>query len=249
ARRSRTHGRRRLTSPARVKKLRGRSGWGSPSPYGVIGGVGAHLAPLVSAACSRTGEVAVHGRIFGAGAPRLSGDAALATGALPASAAVRDFWPEQYAINLARGAEAAGEGVGYCLAPEDFERVAGFLPADPGARVLWFRGAWAIDLFAEAPDPKAAGALARERSAEEREALAALAGGGAALSVRSAAVLIDEPAAAAAEILAAAGAARAPGATPRLAPNGWEDAAPFLEALRQAGAPVEPALLAAAGRP
>lgn len=253
ARRSRTHGREHLISPARVRRLRRGESHATPAPYTVIGGVSGRVAEAVSKELTRRGDLTCHGRLFAPGAVRLHGGAALAAGGTPATAWVRDFWPDQFLINLARGAAIGGGAVAFCLPPEDRYAIGGFVAADPGARILWYRGAWALDLFARRADLSGddIAELAREAAAAERGVLAEFRKAGAALTLRSAAMLIDDPEAATAEMLAVANAraSRRAMKPPVYAPPGWGRARPFLRALQKAGAEVEAGLIAPGAGP
>ncbi|MEM7525325.1 MAG: hypothetical protein AAF360_16555, partial [Pseudomonadota bacterium] len=160
----------------------------------------------------------------------------------------RDFWPDQFVINLARGAAGAGGGaVAFCLAAEDRDAIGRYVAADPGARVIWYRGAWAIDLYRSAGlmDGDEAAERGREAAVAERGMLADFRKEGAALTVRPASSLIDDPVGATAEMLTRANAR--PSAReirpPVFAPEGWDRARPFLRALQRAGVEIEAGLL------
>ena len=113
---------------------------------------------------------------------------------------------------------------------------------------LWFRGAWALDLFRREGDLDAEGLVERAIAAAvaERGQLAAFRKAGAALSIRSAAMLIDEPEAAAAEVLTMANArpSRREIKPPEFAPPNWRRARAFLKRLQKAGCEVEASLIA-----
>lgn len=232
ARESRVEGREALISPARAAPRK--AALASGFPYLAVGGVGGAMAARISAALSGP-ERAVHGRLFAPGAVNFAGGAALADGALPADPTVRDLWPEQFVVNLARGAAMAGRGAGFCFSVEDRKAIGDFIAADPGVRIVWWRGGWALDLMEEdAPDAARAARLA----AAEREMLTRIRKGGADLAVHSAALLIADPAAAI-RLMGGEGAAD-------FRPAGWARAAEALAAFRAAGAEIDPALIEAA---
>ncbi len=191
ARESRTRGREALISPARLKA---RAWWetpGSPAPYLAIGGVEAEQAARLSVRLTGAGLIC-HGRLFGPDAPAFAGGARVAAGGVPASRAARDLWPEQFLINLARGAAASGAVMAFCLPLEDRAAIGVMVAADPGAHVLWFRGG-----------------RRGEAAAAERAFLAEIRRGGAALEIAPRALLADDEDAAAALILRAAEGLRA----------------------------------------
>ena len=246
AARSKTHGREHLLSPARFPLIKGKAQRASAFPYTVIGGVGDETASLISNELSKRGDIICHARLFAPGEVRLHHDAPLAAGCLPASPQARDFWPDQYVINLARG--AAGGAVAFCLPPEDRFAIGDFIAADPGARIVWFRGAWALDLYRRIGDldGEALAERAREAAAAERGLLATFRQAGAALTIHSAALLVDEPERAVAEMLTVAN-ARASGRkikAPEFFPPRWTRARPYLRGLQKAGVEVEAALMA-----
>lgn len=229
---SRIEGRAALISPARRPPRR--AAMASGFPYMVVGGVGGAMAARISAALNGP-DRAVHGRLFAPGAVNFADGAALADGAVPADPTVRDLWPEQFVVNLARGAAMAGRGVGFCLPVEDRRAIGDFIAADPGARIVWWRGGWALDLMEEdAPDAARAVRLA----AAEREILTLIRKGGADLDVHSVALLISAPAAAT-RLMGGEGEAD-------FRPAGWARAGAALRAFRAAGAEIDLALIEAA---
>ncbi|MEO1611678.1 MAG: beta-1,6-N-acetylglucosaminyltransferase [Pseudomonadota bacterium] len=245
AARSRTEGREHVISPARLTKLRGKAQRVSAYPYTVIGGVGDETADAVSTELTRRGDITCHPRLFAPGEVRLHGGADIAAGCLPANHRVRDFWPDQFVINLARG--EAGRAVAFCLPPEDRFAIGHFIAGDPGARVLWFRGAWALDLYRRAGelDGHDLAEQARERAAAERGLLALFRKSGVDLTLRSAADLIDDPTGAVFDMLSVAN-ARPSGRrmkAPFFAPPRWSRARPFLRGLQKSGVEVEARLL------
>ncbi|MEL7463556.1 MAG: beta-1,6-N-acetylglucosaminyltransferase [Pseudomonadota bacterium] len=245
AARSRTEGREHMISPARLTKLRGKAQRVSAWPYTVIGGVGDETSDAISTELTRRGDVTCHPRLFAPGEVRLHGGETSAEGCLPANPRVRDFWPDQFVINLARG--EAGRAVAFCLPPEDRYAIGHFIAGDPGARVLWFKGAWALDLYRKAGelDGHDLAERAREAAAAERGLLALFRKSGVDLTLRSAADLIDDPAGAIFDMLTVAN-ARASGRRmkpPFFAPPRWARARPFLRGLQKAGVEVEARLL------
>lgn len=242
---SRSHGRENMISPARFPRLKGKKQRASSYPYLVIGGVGAETAALVARALTRRGDITAHGRLFAPGAVQLHGGGYLAAGCLPASVAARDFWPDQYVINLARG--NAGQPVAFCMAAEDRFAIGDYIAGDPGATVIWYRGGWVLDLYRERElaEGDVLAERARAAAVAERGLLATFRAAGADLTVRSAADLIDDPSAAIAEMLrignARAGRRDQPASD--FAPPGWEEARPFLRGLKKAGCAVEAGFL------
>lgn len=246
---SRTKGREHLISPARLTSLPRGGQRASAYPYLVIGGVGDDTSELISAELTRRGDITCHGRLFAPGETRFHNGAALTAGCLPASARARDFWPDQYVINLARG--AAGHGLAFCLHPADRYAIGGFIAGDPGARVLWYRGAWALDLYRRSGALDAIGLAerAREAAAAERGLLTLFRRSGVDLTIRSAADLVDAPEAAVARMLDIANARPSGRAMkpPEFAPPRWERSRGFLRALQRAGVEVEAGLLTRGG--
>ncbi|MEM7268595.1 MAG: beta-1,6-N-acetylglucosaminyltransferase [Pseudomonadota bacterium] len=245
ARRSRTHGRRHLISPARFPRIKGKKKLASAFPYTVIGGVGGETAAMISRELTRRGDITAHARLFAPGDVRFHADAPLAAGALPASHQARDFWPDQYVINLARG--AAGGAVAFCLAVEDREAIGDYIATDPGAKVIWYSGAWALDLYRRADKVDAVGLTERATAASvaERDQLSAFRQAGAALTIRSAAMLIDNPGSAVAEMLNLANArpSKRKLKAPDFTPPRWSRARPFLRTLQRSGVEIEAGLL------
>ncbi len=251
AARSRTHGRENLISPARFPRLKGKAQRASANPYTVIGGVGTETAEAISQALTRRGDITAHGRLFDPEAVQFHGAAYMAAGSLPASVAARTFWPDQFVINLARG--GAGQTVAFCLSAEDRFRIGDYIANDPGASVIWYRGAWVLDLYRRSAlaDGDTLAEEARAAAVAERALLATMRKAGASLIVQSAASLIDDPAGAVADMLAVANArpGRRDQPPPVFAPPGWDQARPFLRALRKAGCAVEAGLLPRNDRP
>lgn len=233
ARAAAARGREGLVSPARLKRLEWWERRPSPAPYLAVCGAGEAVADRLSAALTGPG-FAMHGRLAGPEGPRFAGGASLAAGGVPATAAARDLFADQYIAALARGAAAAGEGTGFCLSADDLRPFGEIVAADPGARVAWIAEGWALDL-PEAP-------RAAELAARERAFLAAIRRGGAALTLLPAARLLDDPAGALG-VLAAEGRCDAPAAAPDFRPAGPSP----LAAWRAAGLRLDPALEAALG--
>ncbi len=248
ARRDRTHGREHLLSPARFPRLKGKRQLASAFPYTVIGGVGGQTAEVISRELSKRGDILCHARLFAPGEVRFHSGDPLAPGCLPASPQARDFWPDQFIINPARG--AAGSAAAFCFAVEDRHAIGDYIAADPGAKVIWYRGAWALDLFrrAQTLDEIGLAEQAVAASVAERGQLAAFRKAGAALTMRSAADLIDAPEDCIADMLdiANARASRRDMEPPDFAPPRWDRARPVLRALQRAGCEVEAGLIAPA---
>lgn len=246
ARRDRTHGREHLLSPARFPRLKGKRQLASAFPYTVIGGVGGQTAEVISRELSKRGDILCHARLFASGEVRFHSGDPIAPGCLPASPQARDFWPDQYIINLARG--AAGSAAAFCFAVEDRHAIGDYIAADPGAKIIWYRGAWALDLFrrAQVLDEIGMAERAIAASVAERGQLAAFRKAGAALTMRSAADLIDAPENCIADMLdvANARASRRDMDIPDFAPPRWDRARPVLRALQRAGCEVEAGLIA-----
>ncbi|MEM7547127.1 MAG: beta-1,6-N-acetylglucosaminyltransferase [Pseudomonadota bacterium] len=246
ARHSRTHGREHLISPARFPLIKGKAQRASAFPYTVIGGVGTATATMISQELTRRGDITVHGRVFAAAEVAFNNKAPIAAGMVPASVAARNFWPDQFAINLARG--GAGSAVAFCLSAEDRFAIGDYIAKDPGARIIWYRGAWALDLYEklDLQDGPSLAEQAREMASAERNLLATFRRAGAALTIHSAADLVDDPEGAAADMLAIANAraGRREMKPPSFAPPHWHKARPFLRGLQKAGCEVEAGLLA-----
>ncbi|MGB0505110.1 MAG: beta-1,6-N-acetylglucosaminyltransferase [Pikeienuella sp.] len=243
--RSRTHGRENVLSPARFKKLKGKKTLASAFPYTIIGGVGPDTSEIISKELSRRGDITCHGRLFSDEAVKFHGDDEIIAGCIPASKHARDFWPDQFVINVARG--AAGGAVAFCLPVEDRYAIGDFLANDPGARVIWYRGAWALDLVRRADRLSQDGLAERARDAAsaERGQLAAFRKAGAALTIRSAAELIEAPKACIADMLDVANArpSRRKLKPPVFAPDNWNKARPVLRFLQKSGCEIEAGLL------
>ncbi len=248
ARRSRTHGREHLLSPARFPRLKGKKQLSSPAPYTIIGGVGGQTAEVISRELSKRGDILCHARLFAPGEVRFHSGDPLAPGCLPASPQARDFWPDQFVINLARG--AAGGAAAFCLAVEDRYAIGDYVAEDPGAKIIWYRGAWVLDLYRrkQALDDIGLAERAIAASVAERGQLAAFRKAGAALTMRSAADLIDAPEDCIADILdlANARASRRDMDEPDFAPPRWDRARPVLRMLQKAGCEIEAGLIAPA---
>ncbi len=116
--------------------------------------------------------------------------------------------------------------------------------------MIWYRGAWALDLFrrAQTLDEIGLAEQAVAASVAERGQLAAFRKAGAALTMRSAADLIDAPEDCIADMLdiANARASRRDMEPPDFAPPRWDRARPVLRALQKAGCEVEAGLIAPA---
>ena len=248
ARRSRTHGREHLLSPARFPRIKGGKQLASAFPYTVIGGVGGQTAEIISRELSKRGDILCHARLFAPGEVRFNSGDPIAPGCLPASPQARDFWPDQFVINLARG--AAGGAAAFCLAVEDRDAIGGYIAADPGAKIIWYRGAWVLDLYrrAQALDEIGLAERAIAASVAERGQLAAFRKAGAALTLRSAADLIDAPEDCITDMLdvANARASRRDMDAPDFTPPRWDRARPVLRALQRAGCEIEAGLIAPA---
>ena len=248
ARRSRTHGREHLLSPARFPRIKGGRQLASAFPYTVIGGVGGQTAEVISRELSKRGDILCHARLFAPGEVRFHSGDPIAPGCLPASPQARDFWPDQFVINLARG--AAGGAAAFCLAVEDRRAIGDYIAADPGAKIIWYRGAWVLDLFRRAQTLDEIGLAERAIAASvaERDQLAAFRKAGAALTMRSAADLIDAPDSCIADMLdvANARASRRDMDAPDFTPPRWDRARPVLRALQRAGCEIEADLIAPA---
>lgn len=245
ARRDRTHGREHLLSPARFPRIKGGKQLSSAAPYTVIGGVGGQTAEAISRELSKRGDILCHARLFAPGEVRFNSGDPIAPGCLPASPQARDFWPDQFVINLARG--AAGGAAAFCLAVEDRDAIGNFIAADPGAKIIWYRGAWALDLYRRAQQLDDIGLAERAIAASvaERGQLAAFRKAGAALTMRSAADLIDTPEDCIADMLdvANARASRRDIDPPDFTPPRWDRARPVLRALQRAGCEIEAGLI------
>lgn len=248
ARRDRTHGREHLLSPARFPQIKGKKQLTSAFPYTVIGGVGGQTAEVISRELSKRGDILCHARLFAPGEVRFNAGDPIAPGCLPASPQARNFWPDQFVINLARG--AASSAAAFCFAVEDRSAIGNYIAADPGAKIIWYRGAWALDLFRRAKELDEIGLAERAIAASvaERGQLAAFRKAGAALTMRSAADLIEAPDDCIADMLdvANARASRRDMETPDCAPPRWDRARPFLRALQKAGCEIEAELIAPA---
>ena len=191
--------------------------------------MGGQTAEVISRELSKRGDILCHARLFAPGEVRFNAGDPIAPGCLPASPQARNFWPDQFVINLARG--AASSAAAFCFAVED-------------------RSAWALDLFRRAKELDEIGLAERAIAASvaERGQLAAFRKAGAALTMRSAADLIEAPDDCIADMLdvANARASRRDMETPDCAPPRWDRARPFLRALQKAGCEIEAELIAPA---
>ena len=235
-------------SPARFPRLKSKAQLASAYPYTVIGGVGGQTAEIISRELSKRGDILCHARLYAPGEVRFHGGDPVAPGCLPASPQARDFWPDQFIINLARG--AAGSAAAFCFAVEDRYAIGDYIASDSGAKIIWYRGAWALDLYRQAQklDEIAMAEPAMAAAVAERGQLAAFRKAGAALTMRSAADLIDAPEDCIADILSVANAraSRRDMDPPEFAPPRWDRARPVLRALQKAGCEVEAGLIAPA---
>ncbi len=122
-----------------------------------------------------------------------------------------------------------------------------YIAADPGAKIIWYRGAWALDLFRRSQELDDVGMAERAIAASvaERGQLAAFRKAGAALTMRSAAQLIDAPELCIADMLdvANARASRRDMDAPDFTPPRWDRARPVLRALQKSGCEVEAGLI------
>ena len=135
------------------------------------------------------------------------------------------------------------------MAVEDRVAIGDFIAADPGAKIIWYRCAWALDLYRQvhALGDAAFAERAIAASVAERAQLAAFRRAGAALTVRSSADLINAPEDCIAEMLEIANArpSRRDMDKPSFAPPRWDRSRPVLRALQQAGCEIEYGLISA----
>ena len=131
---------------------------------------------------------------------------------------------------------------------EDRNAIGDYIAADPGAKIIWYRGAWALDLFRRAQNLDEIGMAERAIAASvaERGQLAAFRKAGAALTMRSAADLIDAPEDCITDMLdvANARASRRDMEPPDFAPPRSDRSRPVLRALQRAGCEIEAGLIA-----
>ncbi|EAQ03935.1 core-2/I-branching enzyme family protein [Pseudooceanicola batsensis HTCC2597] len=87
----------------------------------------------------------VHGHIYASGRAAFSGGQPVIAGAIPDSAAIRDYRPAAFLTNLIWASR--GEHQCFQFGPNDNQGAAGAMSRDPNARISVISGAWAVPLF------------------------------------------------------------------------------------------------------
>ncbi len=87
----------------------------------------------------------VHGHLFDTDRVEFSGREPVHNGALPASAAIRDYDPRSFLTNLVWNTR--GERQCFQFGPSDRQEVAGVFVTDPNSTISVVTGAWAVPLF------------------------------------------------------------------------------------------------------
>lgn len=87
----------------------------------------------------------VHGHLFAPGGVGFAGNEPVFNGALPASAALRDYDPKAFLTNLVWATR--GERQCFQFSPRDRQDCNRFIATDPNAQISVISGSWAIPLF------------------------------------------------------------------------------------------------------
>ncbi len=86
-----------------------------------------------------------HGHLFAPDRVHFSGDEAVFNGCLSNSAALRDYNPRSFLVNLIWNTR--GERQCYQFGPQDNQSINWFVACDPNAQISVITGAWAVPLF------------------------------------------------------------------------------------------------------
>ena len=93
----------------------------------------------------RNVNVRAHGHLFAPERVEFSGRAAVFSGALTDSAAIRDYNPRAFLTNLIWNTR--GERQAFQFGPRDNQAINWFMAKDPNAKISVISGAWAVPLF------------------------------------------------------------------------------------------------------
>jgi hypothetical protein len=94
---------------------------------------------------ARSSGCRVHGHIFAPGHAEFSGGQNVVNGALPDSAAIRDYRPRSFLTNLIWNTR--GERQCFQFGPMDSQKIAHDMARDSNAQISVISGAWAVPLF------------------------------------------------------------------------------------------------------
>jgi hypothetical protein len=114
----------------------------------------------------------VHGHLFAPRRAEFAGGETSAKGGISDHAALRDYDPEGFLINLLWNAR--GERQCFQFGPADTQKVAAFLAADRNAQISVITGAWALSLYRAGGSFGALRAEAARLLAREAELVALL---------------------------------------------------------------------------
>jgi len=148
----------RIFSRAVERRTRGRPGlymqsrfpnWGwengmTCAPYSVFQGF-AELFEDFEPWLTRATGTRVHGHLFAPGRVEYAGGQDVINGALPDSAAIRDYNPRSFLTNLIWNTR--GERQCFQFGPADAQKIGTDLAQDPNASIAVITGAWAVPLF------------------------------------------------------------------------------------------------------
>ncbi|MDE3238640.1 MAG: glycosyl transferase [Paracoccaceae bacterium] len=87
----------------------------------------------------------VHGHLFAPDRAEFAGGETIYNGALPDSAALRDYNPRAFLTNLIWNTR--GERQCFQFGPADVQKIGAFMARDPNAQISVISGAWAVPLF------------------------------------------------------------------------------------------------------
>jgi len=114
------------------------------APYSVLEGFSELFAGFETWLEKAAGD-RVHGHLFAPGRAEFAGGETTYNGALSDSAALRDYDPEGFLINLVWNTR--GERQCFQFGPADRQEIGGFLAGDRNAHISVISGAWAVPLF------------------------------------------------------------------------------------------------------
>ncbi len=166
----RTHGRQGLRMQSRFP----REGWENGktcAPYSVFEGF-TELFDGFEGWLDKTVGGRVHGHLFAPGRVEFAGGETSYNGALSDNAALRDYDPGGFLINLLWNTR--GERQCFQFGPADRQAISPFLATDSNAQLSVIAGAWAVPLFHAGGDFAAIRAKAARLQAREARHLAAI---------------------------------------------------------------------------
>ena len=113
-------------------------------PYGVFHGFGDLFEGFEAWLAKNTGT-RVHGHLFALDRVHFADNQSIYAGALPDSAALRDYNPGAFLTSLIWNTR--GEHQSFLFSPRDNQEITDFVARDPNAMVSIVSGAWAVPLF------------------------------------------------------------------------------------------------------